>query len=94
MEKINKTDNNKDNDVASFIEEFVNQENVNIKLTQEDKEFEKYLKVFKEKFGRNAYIAEPSGTKEQTIEAIKVCLKKNKDILDELLYPNSDKFIY
>lgn len=94
MEKINKTDNNKDNDVASFIEEFVNQENVDIKLTQEDKEFEKYLKVFKEKFGRNAYIAEPSGTKEQTIEAIKVCLKKNKDILDELLYPNSDKFIY
>lgn len=94
MEKINKTDNNKDHDVASFIEEFVNQENVNIKLTQEDKEFEKYLKVFKEKFGRNAYIAEPSGTKEQTIEAIKVCLKKNKDILDELLYPNSDKFIY
>lgn len=94
MEKINKTDNNKDNDVASFIEAFVNQENVNIKLTQEDKEFEKYLKVFKEKFGRNAYIAEPSETKEQTIEAIKVCLKKNKDILDELLYPNSDKFIY
>lgn len=94
MEKINKIDNNKDNDVASFIEEFVNQENVNIKLTQEDKEFEKYLKVFKEKFGRNAYIAEPSGTKEQTIEAIKVCLKKNKDILDKLLYPNSDKFIY
>lgn len=94
MKKINKTDNNKDNDVASFIEEFVNQENVNIKLTQEDKEFEKYLKVFKEKFGRNAYIAEPSGTKGQTIEAIKVCLKKNKDILDELLYPNSDKFIY
>lgn len=40
-------------------------------LSKEDEEFEKYLKLFKEKFGRNAYIAEPSGTKKQTIEAIK-----------------------
>ncbi len=63
-------------------------------LSKEDKEFEKYLKLFREKFGRNAYIAEPSGTKQQTIEAIKICLKENKDILDELLYPNTDKFIY
>lgn len=66
----------------------------NTNLSEEDKEFEKYLKLFKEKFGRNAYIAEPSGTKQQTIEAIKICLKENKDILDELLYPNTDKFIY
>lgn len=51
-------------------------------LSKEDKEFEKYLKLFKERFGRNAYIAEPSGTKKQTIEAIKKCLKENKDILD------------
>ncbi len=63
-------------------------------LSREDKEFEKYLKLFKERFGRNAYIAEPSGTKQQTIEAIKICLKENKDILDELLYPNTDKYIY
>lgn len=91
MEKINETDNNKKNDVSSFILDFINQENVNIKLAQEDKEFEKYLKVFKEKFGRNAYIAEPSGTKQQTIEAIKICLKENKDILDELLYPNNNE---
>lgn len=63
-------------------------------LSKEDKEFEKYLKLFKERFGRNAYIAEPSGTKKQTIEAIKKCLKENKDILDELLYPDTDKFIY
>lgn len=63
-------------------------------LSKEDKEFEKYLKLFKERFGRNAYIAEPSGTKQQTIEAIKICLKEDKDILDELLYPNTDKFIY
>lgn len=63
-------------------------------LSKEDKEFEKYLKLFKERFGRNAYIAEPSGTKKQTIEAIKKCLKENKDILDELLYPDTNKFIY
>lgn len=66
----------------------------NTNLSEEDKKFEKYLKLFKERFGRNAYIAEPSGTKQQTIEAIKICLKENKDILDELLYPNTDKYIY
>lgn len=66
----------------------------NTNLFEEDKEFEKYLKLFKERFGRNAYIAEPSGTKQQTIEAIKICLKENKDILDELLYPNTYKYIY
>lgn len=64
-------------------------------LSKEDKEFEKYLKLFKERFGRNAYIAEPSGTKQQTIEAIKICLEKNEDILDQLLYPNYDSnFLY
>lgn len=63
-------------------------------LSKEDKEFEKYLKLFKERFGRNAYIVEPSGTKKQTIEAIRRCLKENKDILDELLYLDTDKFIY
>lgn len=66
----------------------------NTNLSEEDKEFERYLKLFKERFGRNAYIAEPSGTKQQTIEAMKICLKENKDILDELLYPNTDKYIY
>ncbi len=67
----------------------------NINLSEEDKEFEKYLKLFKEKFGRNAYIAEPSGTKEQTIKAIKTCLEKEEDILDQLLYSNSNSdFLY
>lgn len=63
----------------------------NTNLSEEDKEFEKYLKLFKERFGRNAYIAEPSGTKQQTIEAIKICLDKNEDILDQLLYPNDNQ---
>lgn len=30
----------------------------NTNLSEEDKKFEKYLKLFKERFGRNAYIAE------------------------------------
>ena len=76
-------------------ENIINLNNIeNTNLSKEDKVFEKYLKLFKERFGRNAYIADPSGTKQQTIEAIKICLKKNKDILDELLYPNTDKYIY
>ncbi len=67
----------------------------NNELSKEDKEFEKYLTLFKEKFGRDAYIAEPSGTKEQTIKAIKICLEKNEDILDQLLYSNNNSdYIY
>lgn len=62
-------------------------------LTEEDKEFEKYCKLYEEKFGKQAYIAEPSGTKEKTIEAIKTCLEKNEDLLDKILYPNFDEDI-
>lgn len=56
------------------------------KFSNEDIEFEKYCKLYEEKFGKRAYIAEPSGTKQQTIDAIKKCLEENKDILDELLF--------
>ena len=71
------------------IEKYIN--NIkDIKLSDVDNEFIKYLTLFKERFGRNAYISEPNGTKEQTIEAIKICLEKNEDILDT----DSDKFIY
>ncbi len=49
MEKINR----KDNEVASLIEEFISQENLNIKLTQEDKEYIKYSEKFQKRFGRN-----------------------------------------
>lgn len=59
-------------------------------LTELDEEFEKYCKLYEEKFGKKAYIAEPSGTKQQTIDAIKICLEKNKDLLDNLLYLNYD----
>ena len=56
------------------IEKYIN--NIkDIKLSDVDNEFIKYLTLFKERFGRNAYISEPNGTKEQTIEAIKICRK-------------------
>ena len=54
-------------------------------------EFEYYCTLYKEKFGKYAYIAVPSGTRERTIKAIKICLEKNEDLLDEILYPNFKK---
>lgn len=60
-------------------------------LAEEDIEFEKYCKLYEEKFEKKAYIAVPSGSKQQTIDAIKLCLEKNEDLLDELLYPNFDE---
>lgn len=57
-------------------------------LSEEEKEFQEYCQLFQERFGRNAYIAEPSGTMKKTIDAIKICIEKDEDILDELLYPN------
>ena len=45
------------------IEKYIN--NIkDIKLSDVDNEFIKYLTLFKERFGRNAYISEPNGTKE------------------------------
>lgn len=56
-----------------------------------DEEFDKYSKLYEERFNKRAYIPEPSGTKEFAIECIKKCLCENKDILDELYYPNIKK---
>lgn len=85
-QKFKKVNNDK---VKSYMEKFINKPVP--ELSDEEKEFEKYCKLYKEKFGKRAYIAEPSGTKEKTIEAIKICLEKNEDVLDRLLYPNLEK---
>lgn len=77
--------------VKSYMEEFIN--NPAPELSEEDKEFEKYCKLYEERFGKKAYVAEPNGTKEKTIEAIKTCLEKNEDLLDKILYPNFDEDI-
>ena len=81
---MNKEINN--DKIKSYMEEFINKPIP--ELTAEEKEFENYCKLYEERFGKRAYIAEPSGTREQTINAIKICLEKNEDLLDKLLYPN------
>lgn len=62
----------------------------NIPEQTNDEEFEKYCKLYEEKFGKKVYIPEPNGTKEFVIECIKKCLQENKDVLDELYYPKDD----
>lgn len=56
-----------------------------------DEEFDKYSKIYEEKFGKRAFIPEPSGTKEFVIECIKKCLEENRDILGDLFYTNLKK---
>lgn len=65
---------------------FDNLDDEPIEKSAEAIEFEKYSKLFEERFGEKAYIAEPGGTYEQTINAIKKCLELNENILDSLLY--------
>lgn len=79
--------------LEQLMKEFSKEDVVAKKQTRIERKYIKYSKKFKERFGRDVYIAEPGGTRKQTIEAIKICLKKNKDMLDEILCPDSDKFI-
>lgn len=84
----NKAETN-ENKVKDFMNKFID-EYEEEELSEEDKEFNKYCELYEERFGKHAYIAEPSGTKEQTINAIKICLEKNEDLLDEILYPKQE----
>ena len=78
-----------DDKVKSYMEMFINTPTP--ELSGEEKEFDKYCKLYEERFGKRPYIPEPSGTKEFAIECIKKCLTENKDILDDLYYPNFKK---
>lgn len=49
--------------------------------------YEEYSKIFFDKFGEYPYISETGGTYEKAIEAIKICLKEDKNILDQIYYP-------
>ena len=84
----NKSEAN-ENKVEDFMNKLID-EYEEEELSEEDKEFDKYCKLYEERFEKHAYIAEPAGTKEQTINAIKTCLEKNEDLLDELLYPKQE----
>lgn len=77
----------KNQNLEDYMNKFIDEAD-NAEISKEDNEFIKYCELYKEKFGKHAYIAEPSGTKEQTIKAIKICLEKNEDLLDKLLYPD------
>lgn len=61
--------------------------------TELDKEYEKYAKLYEEKFGKYPTILEPSNvTNEQIIAALKECIDKNMDLLDKILYGGEIKF--
>lgn len=78
----------------NIIIDFINKEtdkSTDIVKSEVDIEFQKYCELYEKRFNKKAYIAEPGGTKEKTIEAIKKCLEKDKDILDKLLYPKVNK---
>lgn len=76
---------NKEENLIEDMTKFINGLEDN-ELSEEDKEFNKYCELYEERFGKHAYIAEPSGTKEQTINAIKICLEENLDIFEDLLF--------
>jgi len=88
FEKVNNS-NEVDEKVKKYMNDFIDKEIE--QPSNIDSEFLEYSKLYKEKFGKNAYIAMPGGTKEQTINAIKECLKRNEDVLDKILYPTFEK---
>lgn len=87
MDNNNNSNLNKNIKLENMIDNFSNMNTEIEKKTRIERKYDKYSKKFKDKFGRAPYIVEASGSREQTIEAIKICLKENKDILDKLLYP-------
>ena len=68
--------------LEKFMNAFINENTEKKKMTKIEKDYIKYSEEFKKKFGRYPYIAEPSGTMELAIKAIKVCLKENKELED------------
>lgn len=84
--------NEKENKVKEFMNKVID-EYESTSLSEKDKEFDKYAKLYEERFNKRAYIPEPSGTKDFAIECIKKCLSENKDMLDELYYHNFEKDI-
>lgn len=64
-------------------------------LSEFEQEYIKYTELFREKFGRfPEIIFDSKVTKEQNLEAIKKCIKENKDILDEILYSDRKNGVY
>ena len=71
-----------------FMNEFIDKQLENGTNSNLDKEYEKYVNLYEEKFDKKVFIPEPGGTKEIVIFAIKESLIKNEDLLNEILYPS------
>ena len=59
-----------------------------------DENYKYYSRLYFEFFGKKAFIANPGGSKEQTIDAIKKSLIEQKDLLDEILNSNEQNIYY
>ena len=59
-----------------------------------DENYKYYSKLYFEFFGKKAFIANPGGSKEQTIDAIKKSLIEEKDLLGEIMNPNEENIYY
>lgn len=59
-----------------------------------DENYKYYSRLYFEFFGKKAFIANPGGSKEQTIYAIKKSLIEQKDLLDEILNSNEQNVYY
>ena len=64
------------------------------KFVNIDEEYNYYSNLYYKKFGRKAFLANPGGSKEQTIQAIKRSLEEDKDLLGELLNPETGQHIH
>ena len=55
----------KDFSISLQIFKIIEDKSIEKELTEEDKEFQYYCTLYKEKFGKHAYIAPPSGTRKK-----------------------------
>lgn len=59
-----------------------------------DENYKYYSNLYFEIFRKKAFIANPGGSKEQTIDAIKKSLIEQKDLLGEILNPKEENIYY
>ena len=59
-----------------------------------DENYKYYSSLYYEFFGKKAFIANPGGTKEQSIAAIKKSLIEQNDLLGDLLNPTEENISY
>ena len=55
-----------------------------------ENEFQKYSKLYHDRFGKWPYLPANGGSTERVIEIIKTCLEKDEDKFDDLLFPDKN----